>query len=184
MRTVSAPYSPVPGFARWLNRGLAEADATIVASHERGALAGLSGDAWMRSAEIKARLEAPMLAMAAKYMLAAKADDGRPLDPVARFHLGNGARLGRINWPADLSARGLREAHGLMVNYRYDLKDIEANHEAYANENRVVAARNVRALLKSNERATVAQRLLEFANDPDSTARRITKVATKTETAR
>ncbi len=182
--TTFVTLSPVPGFARWLNRGLSEADATIVAAHERGALAGLSGDAWLKSAEIKARLEAPMLAMAAKYMLSAKAADGRPLDPVARFHLGNGARLGRINWPADLSARGLREAHGLMVNYRYDLKDIEANHEAYANENRVVAARSVRALLKSNDRATVAQRLLEFASDPDSTARRSPKPATKPEAAR
>ncbi len=73
------------------------------------------------------------------------ATDGRSVDPVARFHLGNGARLERINWMADASAKGLREAYGLMVNYGYDLKEIERNHEAYVNEGTVAASRAVRA---------------------------------------
>ena len=85
-----------------------------------------------------------MLTLAAAYFLRAKAPGGRPLDPVARFHLGNGARLERLNWPGDTSAKGLREAHGLMVNYLYDLRFIEANHEAFANEGTVVAAEPVR----------------------------------------
>ena len=68
---------------------------------------------------------------------------------MARFHLGNGARLERINWQGDISAKGLREAHGLMCNYRYELKDIEKNHEAYENEGAVAASRQVHALLKS-----------------------------------
>jgi malonyl-CoA decarboxylase len=68
---------------------------------------------------------------------------------VARFHLGNGARLERLNWLADASERGLREAHGVMVNYRYDLSEIERNHEAYAQDGTVAASRSVRALLKS-----------------------------------
>ncbi len=72
--------------------------------------------------------------------------DGQPVDPVARFHLGNGARLERINWQGDISAKGLREAHGLMCNYRYELKDIEKNHEAYVNEGVVAASRQVHAL--------------------------------------
>ena len=101
--------------------------------------------------------------MAAKYLLTAKATDGRPADPVARFHLGNGARLDRINWPADRSARGLREAHGLMVNYRYEIKEIEANHEAFANAGRVAASRQVRNLIKSPDRLAVTQRLLGAA---------------------
>ena len=67
---------------------------------------------------------------------------------MARFHLGNGARLERINWQGDISAKGLREAHGLMCNYRYELKDIEKNHEAYENEGVVAASRQVHALLK------------------------------------
>ncbi len=76
------------------------------------------------------------MALAAHYFLNAKAADGRPVDPVARFHLGNGARLDRINFLADTSEKSMREAYGLMVNYRYDPKDIERNHEAYANEGR------------------------------------------------
>jgi malonyl-CoA decarboxylase len=67
---------------------------------------------------------------------------------VARFHLGNGARLERINWQGDISAKGLREAHGLMCNYRYELKDIEKNHEAFENEAAIAASRQVTALLK------------------------------------
>ncbi|MET0431097.1 MAG: malonyl-CoA decarboxylase family protein, partial [Hyphomicrobium sp.] len=67
----------------------------------------------------------------------------------ARFHLGNGARLERLNWLADTSEKGLREAHGLMVNYRYDLGDIERNHEAYADEGTVAASRAVRSLFKA-----------------------------------
>ena len=82
-------------------------------------------------------------------MLLAKDEDGSPIDPVARFHLGNGARLERINWMADISPKGLREAYGLMVNYRYDLKEIERNHEAYVNEGTVAASRGVRGLLKA-----------------------------------
>ena len=71
---------------------------------------------------------------------APRASGGKPVDPVARFHLGNGARLERLNWLGDTSPKGLREAHGLMVNYLYDLRFIEANHEAFANDGTVVAA--------------------------------------------
>ena len=69
------------------------------------------------------------------------------IDPVARFHLGNGARLERINLLGDLSPRALRQAHGLMVNYLYKLDDIEKNHELFAAKNDVAAAPTVRRLL-------------------------------------
>jgi malonyl-CoA decarboxylase len=72
---------------------------------------------------------------------------------VARFHLGNGARLERINWLGDKSAKGLRQSHGIMVNYLYDLKDIESNHEAYINEGVITASRAVRLLLKSTDKS-------------------------------
>ena len=78
--------------------------------------------------------------------------DGRPLDAVARFHLGNGARLERINWLGDCSARGMRESAGLMVNYLYDLDEIEKNHEAYANHGKIAAPSAVRRLLKAETR--------------------------------
>ena len=72
---------------------------------------------------------------------------------MARFHLGNGARLERINWLADTSEKGQTEAHGLMVNYRYDLKEIERNHEAFVNDGVVTASRNVRSLLRPPEKS-------------------------------
>ena len=90
--------------------------------------------------------------LAADYFLTAKTKYGRPVDPVARFHLGNGARLERINWLGDKSAKGLRQSHGIMVNYLYDLKDIESNHEAYINEGTIAASKAVRSLLKSTEK--------------------------------
>jgi malonyl-CoA decarboxylase len=65
---------------------------------------------------------------------------GRPTDPVARFHLGNGARLERLNFLADTSARGLVQSLCVMVNYRYALDDIEKNHEAFAENGTIVAS--------------------------------------------
>lgn len=86
------------------------------------------------------------MALAAHYFLAGKAADGKPFDPVARFHLGNGARLDRINYLGDVSPKGLAQSFGVMVNYRYDLKEIEKNHEAFANQGTVAASRAVRSL--------------------------------------
>nr|WP_240992806.1 malonyl-CoA decarboxylase family protein [Mesorhizobium ciceri] len=77
----------------------------------------------------------------------ARSASGKVIDPVARFHLGNGARLERIDLFGDLSPRALRQAHGLMVNYRYKLDDIEKNHELFAARNDVAAAPAVRRLL-------------------------------------
>ena len=82
----------------------------------------------------------------------ARAPNGRVVDPVARFHLGNGARLERINWMGDLSRKGLKESGGVMVNYLYDLDEIEKNHEAFANQGEVIASGAVRRMLKG-ERA-------------------------------
>ena len=115
---------------------------------DRVALQVLRDPGWLEDPEEAETLKGTLLALAAHYFLVAKSADGRPVDPVARFHLGNGARLERINWLGDVSEKGLREAHGLMVNYRYDLKEIERNHEAYANEGEVAASRGVRGLLR------------------------------------
>jgi malonyl-CoA decarboxylase len=99
---------------------------------------------WFRDAAEVNRVRDLMLRLAAVYYLQAKTEAGEPLDPVARFHLGNGARLERLNWPADTSAKGLREAAGLMVNYLYDHKTIEANHEAFVNEGAIATSMAVR----------------------------------------
>jgi malonyl-CoA decarboxylase len=86
--------------------------------------------------------------LAAHYYLRAKGSSGRLPDPVGRFHLGNGARLERLNWLGDTSEKGLRTAAGLMVNYLYDLRFIEANHEAFANHGTVVASPAVQQALR------------------------------------
>ena len=74
-----------------------------------------------------------------------------PADAVARFHLGNGARLERINWLGDTSERAMQQAHGFMVNYQYDLDDIEKNHEAFAENRTVVASGTVQRHLRTVE---------------------------------
>ena len=84
--------------------------------------------------------------LAARYLTAARSPAGQPLDPVARFHLGNGARLEAVHGDADLSANGLRQAHGIMVNYVYDLPEIEANHFALSELGTVVASKAVQTL--------------------------------------
>lgn len=141
--------SPVPHFARWLDRVRADDRTGLVTAEDRQTLALIKDPAWHERTGDHEELRASLLALAASYFLVAKSADGRPVDPVARFHLGNGARLERINWLGDTSEKGLGEAHGLMVNYRYDPREIEKNHEAYANEGTVSASRQVRALLRT-----------------------------------
>ena len=140
--------SPVPGFARWL-AGIADepGDLTLT-NEERAELARPAGETISLDDATKARRDKLLGQMTAQYMLRARTASGRVIDPVARFHLGNGARLERINVGGNLSARGLRESHGVMVNYRYDLDDIETNHEAFATRNTVVASSSVRKLLR------------------------------------
>jgi malonyl-CoA decarboxylase len=90
----------------------------------------------------------PLEGLCARYLLEAKRPDGRVLDPVANFHLSNGARIERINVDADPSERGMRESLGLMVNYLYELDRIEANHEAYATDRTVAAASGIARLAR------------------------------------
>jgi malonyl-CoA decarboxylase len=149
--------SPVPQFAAWLEK-VARKDNRPVADEARALLDAI-GSAERPGAGNEAEnaaIETALLALAAHYFLLAKGFDGRPVDPVARFHLGNGARLERINVLADTSEKGLREAFGLMVNYRYDPREIERNHEEYANEGTVASSRAVRALLKLRPKALPA----------------------------
>ena len=87
--------------------------------------------------------------LAAHYFLKARTSKGRLIDSVARFHIGNGARLEKIDWLGDLSPKGLRESAGVMVNYLYRLEDIEKNHEAYANQGDIAASSAVKKMLKT-----------------------------------
>jgi len=111
--------SPIPGFMAWLKR-------------EHGALA----------ARIEPLIDNPaieshrdkLLQACATYLAYARDGHNRPLDPVARFHLGNGASIERLNWAADGSAKGLRQSAGMMVNYRYELGRVEDRHDAHAQD--------------------------------------------------
>jgi malonyl-CoA decarboxylase len=163
--------SPVPTFARWLDRLLADDPTGIVTEADREAIKSMRDPDWVdRPSE---PLKATLMALAAHYFLMAKSPDGRPVDPVGRFHLGNGARLERINWLGDVSEKGLREGHGLMVNYRYDLKEIERNHEAFANEGVIAASRMVRGLLRPPPKAKSSG--LETVASTTATALRLPK---------
>jgi malonyl-CoA decarboxylase len=124
-----ATLSPLPGFSKWL--------------------AGeLGSEAPVPSSDSLRRL-------AAQYLVEAKHKSGLPLDSVARFHLGNGARLEAIHAEADLSVNGQKQSHGVMVNYVYDLAEIEANHFAL-NELGTVAASKVVLALADESRSIAA----------------------------
>jgi malonyl-CoA decarboxylase len=105
---VFATLSPIPGFRAWLSKAnpqlLAQADA---------------------DADTDAKAHEQALSKCAAQYLALEMKDGQPLDAVAKFHLGNGARVERINWAADPSAKGIKQSLGLMVNYLYDLRQID-----------------------------------------------------------
>jgi len=145
--------SPVPGFMPWLKQ------TSDLTEEDREILKALDEPQWYENAETTALLRAVIEPLAAYYFLKARTPKGRLIDPVARFHLGNGARLERINWLGDLSPKGLRESAGIMVNYLYRLEDIEKNHEAYANDDEVVASSAVKKLLKTEGRRLLDMRL-------------------------
>ena len=140
--------SPVPGFAAWLKRERSN-DASILTSEDRAPLGALDAPGWWRDEVTAERLREPMLRAAATYFLSARSKSGAPVDPVARFHLGNGARLERLDWLGDRSDKGIAQSYGLMVNYQYDLDDIEKNHEAYAETRTIVAASAIRRLARA-----------------------------------
>ena len=129
--------SPVPGFCKWL---AAENSASDLDIHELRSLAKVHG-----TDTTDARWEAA-LGLCARYLVRERSQD-LALDPVARFHLGNGASLQAIHWAADLSDKGLQQSAGMMVNYLYDLDSIEENHDAYFDQGEVAVSRTVARLL-------------------------------------
>ncbi|MCC6781140.1 MAG: malonyl-CoA decarboxylase [Hyphomicrobiales bacterium] len=147
--------SPAPGFAEWLRRERGSEASLGLTEDDRQALSALDRADWWRDEETLDTVRDPLMRAAAWYYLRGRTSRGTPLDSVARFHLGNGARLERLNLLADVSERGLRQSHGLMVNYLYDLDHIEQNHEAYAQQHAVVAASAISRLVKTPARDVV-----------------------------
>jgi|TARA_B110000908_G_C10232413_1_gene441311 malonyl-CoA decarboxylase len=101
---------------------------------------------WLQSSSVAAVKNAPLAAQAAHYLLSAKRNDKLPLDPVARFHLGNEAAVHAVHEGADLSANGMQQSGGAMVNYFYDLTQITTNHEKFVVEKIVTTSAEVHAL--------------------------------------
>lgn len=144
---VYATLSPIPGFRKWLDKRWLENSLDLIPADDRDKLittaqnAGFEADlpiilddpSWTENRELAAALERPLSRIAARYLID-KGSDGRPQDPVARFHLGNGARVERLNWLGDTSAKGFKQAAGMMVNYLYKREDIETNHEVFHGE--------------------------------------------------
>ena len=139
---------PVPNFASWLRQErLAETSAAL-RPEDKAMLVILDREDWWQQPNLVEKVRDPLMRAAAFYFMHARTPRGVPVDAVARFHLGNGARLERINFLADTSIKALRQSHGLMVNYQYDLGDIEKNHEAYAEQRTVVASTAVSRLAR------------------------------------
>ncbi len=140
--------SPAPGLRKWLGDLLdGGTEALALTDEERSAVMRLDAEDWQSGDDADA-LKPQLMPLVAWYFLNARRDDGSPVDPVARFHLGNGARLEQIDWLGDTSPRGLGEAAGFMVNYLYDLKHIEENHELFVNQRQVVASGSIRRLAR------------------------------------
>jgi malonyl-CoA decarboxylase len=161
-----ATLSPIPGFRRWLDAALEDADANLLSEEESEALraaapldmAGIESGAdalrmimtrrgWYRQPNILKAVEPVLVRLCARYLLG-ESRGKRAADPVAHFHLSNGARVEQINMGADTSDKGLRESATLMVNYLYDPANIETYHEDYAGEGKRNASTTVRRLAR------------------------------------
>jgi len=156
-----ATLSPLPLFRKWLDPLLLSGDETLLKNSEidwlkdrtgnQNAARGLfewlnSSWIWTKNAEISSVLKPILMRLGAHYLLKEKKDN-KTLDPVANFHLSNGARIERLNWLGDTSEKGLKQSVGIMVNYYYKFSDIEKNHERYTTEFLITASKDVKKWL-------------------------------------
>jgi malonyl-CoA decarboxylase len=145
-----ATLSPIPGFAVWMGKN-ASAMIERLAEKEAAALAHSLGQELLTAGhlldaaqnalalEVKSPIRRMLMQCAAYYLRQAQVD-GKPVDPVTRFHLGNGARIERINWAGDPSVKGFKQSYGMMVNYLYDLKQLDKYRARFAKGEIVVSA--------------------------------------------
>jgi malonyl-CoA decarboxylase len=156
---VFATLSPLPGFRKWLELTAVDGALPLATAHaaklaqalgtgagEVTLVTALARAGWADDAKLAEALREPMETLCAHYLLKEKSG-GEPLDPVASFHLNNGARVNRIFWLADTSARGMRQSYGMMVSYRYDLAEVDKNHERFMRSGQIAAASRVLRLL-------------------------------------
>lgn len=174
--TSLATLSPIPGFAAWLNQELGRVPVqdsskgeSILLADEHRALESalgsftsdgrallreaLDGARWLQDTKLERAVKTPLMRLCTHYLVNEK-HRGRALDPVANFHLRNGAQIGRMNWRGDCSGGGLRQSHGIMVNYYYDLDKVDERNHRYTIEGQVDASEQVLVLLRRQEEAT------------------------------
>ncbi len=155
-----ATLSPIPGFRAWLEQRLPEEGDDILTMEERAAVAAIPGGRgkrgftqllaqtdWRDDMAVLPALKAPLTRLCARYLLTETTPEGRAADPVAHFHLSNGARMERLDWRGDLSQKGFQQSYGLMINYLYRLGDIEQNHEAYTGDGKIAASAMIARLV-------------------------------------
>ena len=158
-----ATLSPIPGFQAWLDQILSDGEPGLLLPSERRALKAARGSArgakgtlkallstpdWHTDETVSQALRAPLMRLCARYLVEEKRPGGEVLDPVAHFHLSNGARMERLNWMGDRSPRGMEQSAGIMINYLYKQSEIDENHEGYTSSGRVAASSGIRHLLK------------------------------------
>jgi len=156
-----ATLSPIPRLRHWLREhpeALDEAvtdsewkkltDLGVPAADADTLLAMVLEDHWLEQPGMPEALKPALNRIAARYLVHARGRGDLPFDPVARFHLGNGARIERLNWMGDTSSKGIKQSFGQMVNYLYDPDTIETNVEAFATDGTVAASGAIRKLAK------------------------------------
>ena len=150
-----ATLSPIPGLSRWVRRQVGEAGTDLLTASERRALpvgdvglADLLARLEQGEGALEAALREPLTRLAARYLTSARRQGNRAHDPVAHFHLSNGARVERLNWMGDRSVRGHTQSWGLMVNYLYRTGDIAVNSARYATDGRIAASQAIRSLAR------------------------------------
>ncbi|XP_028341230.1 malonyl-CoA decarboxylase, mitochondrial isoform X1 [Physeter macrocephalus] len=156
--------SPIPGFTKWLlgllkskakdhgrNELLTDSECKEIAEITGGPVnetlkTFLSSSEWVQSEQLVRALQAPLMRLCAWYLYGEK-HRGYALNPVANFHLQNGAVMWRINWMADVSLKGITGSCGLMVNYRYFLEDTATNRTTYLSSKSIKASEQVLSLV-------------------------------------
>ena len=158
-----ATLSPIPGFMNWLTIALEDKTTSILTKNESKNIESsyhygdtpeeafkkiLADNSWAFDKKQEEALQIPLMRLCAQYLINEKNETMRALDPVAHFHLTNGAKMEKLNWQADLSSKGLKNSAGMMINYIYDLSCVEDAHEAYTSSGEVNASQSIYNLIK------------------------------------
>ncbi len=154
--------SPIPGFRKWLMSIIDEADNYGVATDDQVLLQQTQADNWYENEVLMESLKPVLIMLCAYYLTRIRRGD-EPQDPVARFHLSNGARLERINWLGDSSVNGFEQSLGMLANYVYDPEKIVQNHESYVKDKHFATAKGITELVPQELRT----------NKPRNTRKRV-----------